>query len=158
MTWDRTRVRRLLWPLLPLLILGAGITANWWWRRGEVVAKAEFDPGIASFTIEVRRVPVPVTNSKHFIISLYRGQYVVTSFRYFWPGYTPEHVRISWPCMNQFTVTFDDKYEARCVWSWGAGASWSMTIPEGGQKPGLSPYFFTPRKLPPPGCPNTSLE
>jgi len=144
--------------LLPLLILGAGISAHWWWRRGEVVAKAEFDPGIAPFTIEVRRVPVPVTNSKHFIISLNRGQYVVTSFRYFWPGYTPEHVRISWPCMNQFTVTFDDKYEARCVWSWGAGASWSMTVPEGGPKPGLSPYFFTPRKPPPPGCPNTSLE
>ena len=158
MTWNRTRVRRLLWPLLPLLILGACITANWWWRRGDVVAKAEFDPGIAPFTIEVRRVPVPVTNSKHFIISLYRGQYVVTSFRYFWPGYTPEHVRISWPCMNEFTVTFDDKYEARCVWSWGAGASWSMTVPEGGQKPGLSPYFFTPRKPPPPGCPKTSLE
>jgi hypothetical protein len=77
--------------------------------------QGRFDPGIAPFTIEVRRVPVPVTNSKHFIISLYRGQYVVTSFRYFWPGYTPEHVRISWPCMNQFTVTFDDKYEARCV-------------------------------------------
>jgi hypothetical protein len=121
-------------------------------RKGEVVATASFDPGIAPFTIEVRRVPVPVTNSKHFIISLYRGEYVVTSFRYFWLGYTPERVRISWPCVNQFTVSFDDKYEATCDWRWGAGASWSMTIPDGAEKPGLSPYYFTPRNPPPPGC------
>lgn len=127
-------------------------------RTGEVIATAEFDPGIAPFTIEARTVPVPVTSSKHFIISLYRGQYVVTSFRYFWLGYTPERVAISWPCINRFTVTFDDKYEATCDWSWGAGATWSMTVPEGSQKPGLSPYFFTPRKPPPPGCQDIPLE
>jgi len=40
------------------------------WRKGEVVATAKFDPGIAPFTIEVRKVPVPVTNSYHFIVSL----------------------------------------------------------------------------------------
>ena len=100
----------------------------------------------------MRRVPVPVTNSEHFIVSLYRGQYVVTSFRYFWPGYTPERVRISWPCVNHFTVTFDDRYEASCDWSWGAGAAWAMRVPEGGRLPGLSPYFFPPRRPVPPGC------
>ena len=30
------------------------------WRKGVVVATAKFDPGIAPFTIEVRKVPVPV--------------------------------------------------------------------------------------------------
>ncbi len=143
---------------LALLVFPLIMAAFWWWRQGEVVARAKFDPGIAPFTIEVRKVPVPVTNSKHFIISLYRGQYVVTSFRYFWPGYTPERVKISWPCINHFSVTFDEKYEAICEWSWGRGATWSMTVPDGGQKPGLSPYFFTPRKAPPPGCPNVPVE
>ena len=38
------------------------------------------------------------------------------SFRYFWPGYTPERVRVSWPCIDRFTVTFDDRYEASCDW------------------------------------------
>src|SRR5712664_3994138 len=118
-------MKRPLWLLIALLVFGAVLAGLWWWRRGEVVAKAEFDPGIAPFTIEVRRVPVPVTNSKHFIVSLYRGQYVVTSFRYFWPDYTPQRVRISWPCINHFTVTFDDKYEASCDWNWGASASWT---------------------------------
>jgi hypothetical protein len=127
-------------------------------RAGEVVATATFDPGIAPFTIEVRRVPVPVTNSKHFIVSLYRGQYVVTSFRYFWPGYTPERVHVSWPCINRFTVTFDDTYEASCDWRWGAGATWSMTVPDGSREPGLSPYFFTPRNPLPPGCPDFPLD
>ena len=46
-------------------------------RKGEIVATAAFDPGIAPFTIEVRKVPVPVTNSHHFIVSLHRGEYVV---------------------------------------------------------------------------------
>ncbi len=127
-------------------------------RQGEVVATAEFDPGIAPFTLEVRKVPVPVTNSSHFIVSLHRGQYVVTSFRYFWPDYTPGRVVVSWPCVNRFTVTFDDTYEASCEWSWGAGASWSITVPEGRQKPGLSAYFFTPRNPLPPGCPDIALE
>jgi hypothetical protein len=124
----------------------------WWWRNGKVVAHATFDPGIAPFTIEVRKVPVPVTNSSHFIISLFRGQYVVTSFRYFWPGYTPKHVTIAWPCISHFSVTFDGKYEAICDWNWGRGASWSMTTPPNSLKPGLSPYFFRPRKPPPAGC------
>ena len=25
-------------------------------------------------------------------LSLYRGEYVVTSFRYFWPNYKPENI------------------------------------------------------------------
>jgi hypothetical protein len=139
--------------LLGVLVSALMMGGFWYWRQGEVVAAASFDPGIAPFTIEVRKVPVPVTKSKHFIVSLYRGQYVVTSFRYFWPGYTPERVKISWPCINRFTVTFDDTYEAICDWSWGGGATWSMTVPQGGAKPGLSPYFFTPRNPIPAGCP-----
>jgi hypothetical protein len=55
------------------------------WRMGRVVAEAEFNPGIAPFHLTIRRVPVPVTQSSHFIVELRRGQYVVTSFRYFWP-------------------------------------------------------------------------
>src|SRR5262245_33758831 len=108
--------------LIIILILPVSF---WGWRQGEVVAKAEFNPGIAPFTIEVRKVPVPVTNSQHFIVSLYRGQYVVTSFRFFWPDYTPQQVKISWPCIDRFSVIFDDKYEAICEWRWGSGASWS---------------------------------
>jgi hypothetical protein len=155
MLWRSAGTKPIVLGLLAFLLIMAAFS---WWRQGEVVARAEFDPGIAPFTIEVRKVPVPVTNSKHLIISLYRGQYVVTSFRYFWPGYTPERVKISWPCINHFSVTFDEKYEAICEWSWGRGATWSMTVPEGGQKLGLSPYFFTPRKAPPPGCPNVPVE
>jgi hypothetical protein len=136
-----------------LLLLLAGFAAMRWWRSGVIVAQAQFDPGIAPFTITVRRVPVPVTASKHFIVELYRGQYVVTSFRYFWPEYTPERVRISWPCLNHFSVVFDEKYEANCDWSWGAGATWSMKSPSGALPPGLSGYFFTPRNPPPAGCP-----
>ena len=135
----------LAWPL-------AGGAAIWWWRSGEIVASAKFDPGIAPFTLVVRRVPVPVTASKHFIVELHRGQYVVTSFRYFWPDYTPKQVRISWPCINHFSVIFDEKYEAICDWSWGAGATWSMKTAGPALKPGLSPYFFTPRNPPPAGC------
>lgn len=128
-----------------------------WWRQGKVVAEATFDPGIAPFKIKVRSVPVPVTNSRHFIVSLYRGQYVVTSFRYFWPGYTPEKVSISWPCMNHFTVHFDN-YTATCDWQWGAEATWSMSTPSGSREPGLSPYYFTPRKPVPEGCPAITVE
>ncbi len=152
----RTRWALVLLPGLLLFLLISG--AFLWWRQGTVVASAEFDPGIAPFTIKVRKVPVPVTHSSHFIVELYRGQYVVSSFRYFWPGYTPERVNISWPCINRFTVTFDDKYQATCDWNWGAGATWAMTTPEGSQQPGLSPYFFTPRKPPPSGCPTVPVE
>ena len=140
--------------LIMLCIIGLLGLGWWWWRSGSIVARAEFDPGIAPFTIVVRRVPVPVTHSKHFIIELYRGQYVVTSFRYFWPNYTPEQVAISWPCINRFTVIFDDKYEASCEWSWGSGSTWSMKSIGGSVQPGLSPYFFTPRKPIPAGCPD----
>src|SRR2546430_1989771 len=116
---ESTRARILLVGSLVLILGGF-----WWWRHGVIVAHATFDPGIAPFSIEVRKVPVPVTKSSHFIISLFRGQYVVTSFRYFWPGYTPEHVEISWSCINHFSVTFDKKYEATCDWNWGQGATW----------------------------------
>jgi hypothetical protein len=85
LTWKNRKNRpHLIW----FGIAGGIFIAGLWlafvvWRHGTVVAEAKFNPGIAPFTIEVRRVPVPVTNSKHFIVELYRGQYVVTSFRYF---------------------------------------------------------------------------
>jgi len=145
--------RSLKYLAIPVVLFLAVLAAMWWWRSGVIVASARFDPGIAPFTIQVRRVPVPVTASKHFIVELYRGQYVVTSFRYFWPEYTPERIRISWPCLNHFSIMFDEKYEAICDWSWGAGASWSMKSATGALAPGLSPYFFTPRNPPPAGCP-----
>lgn len=122
------------------------------WREGKIVASAQFDPGIAPFTIDVRKVPVLVTKSEHFVVTLYRGQYPVTSFRYFWLNYTPKKVTISWRCIDRFTVRFDDLYEANCEWSWGKGAQWSMTVPPNSKQPGLSPYFFTPRNPIPEGC------
>jgi hypothetical protein len=125
------------------------------WRRGTVIAEAKFDPGIAPFTLTIRKVPVAVTDSSHFIVELRRGQYVVTSFRYFWPGYTPNRVRIDWPCINYFTVTFDDAHIAKCEWSWGKQAVWTMSEQPGVEEAGLSAYYFTPRKPPPAGCPSS---
>jgi hypothetical protein len=122
------------------------------WRQGEEVARADFDPGIAPFTVTVRKVPVPVTNSYHFIVALYRGQYVVTSFRYFWEGLTPHKVVIDWPCVERFTVTFDDSHVAACSWSWGKSASWTMTERTGDTPAGLSAYYFTPQNPLPAGC------
>jgi len=141
-----------------VVIIGLVSGGFWWWRHGTVVARASFDPGIAPFTVEVRKVPVPVTRSRHFIVSLYRGQYVVTSFRYFWPGYTPSHVTIAWPCIDTFTVTFDEQHVATCHWRWGQEATWSMSEPTNGPKPGLSPYFFTPRNPPPSNCPSSDAS
>ncbi len=121
------------------------------WRQGKVVAEAEFDPGIAPFKVVVRRVPVPVTQSEHYIVALYRGQYVVTAQRYFWPGHTPQTVKISWPCLEKFTVTFDGSRVATCEWSWGRGATWGLEE-SSAPRAGLSGYFFTPRKPVPEGC------
>lgn len=121
--------------------------------QGKIVAEATFDPGVAPFKLSVRRVPVPVTRSDHFIVELTRGQYVVSSFRYFWAGYTPKKVTISWPCLEHFTVTFDDVHVATARWSWGAAATWTMTSPADAATPaGLSGYYFTPRNPPAPGC------
>ncbi len=106
------------------------------WRAGRIVATATFNPGIAPFDIAVREVPVPVTHSRHFIITLSRGQYPVTSFRYFWVSYTPKSVRIEWPRLESFRVIFDDRYVATCNWSWGEGATWTMQSPAGAQAPG----------------------
>ncbi len=142
--------------LLILLVFAVSLVPLSIWRRGTVVAEAEFNPGIAPFKLTVRRVPVPVTDSQHFIVELTRGQYVVTSFRYFWAGYTPQHVEISWPCIERFTVTFDRSYTATCDWSWGAGATWTMSGPDQ-HRPGLSPYYFEPRNPPPSGCQPVSL-
>ena len=114
------------------------------WRAGRIVAEAEFNPGVAPFHLTVRRVPVPVTQSSHFIVELKRGQYVVTSFRYFWPQYTPQRVKITWDKIERFTVTFDDVYVATCDWRWGREASWRLTEPPGGNIAGLSATFFTP--------------
>lgn len=146
------------WHLCVILVIIGSLGTFLWWRKGVVVASAKFDPGIAPFSVEVRKVPVPVTNSEHFIVSLYRGQYQVTSFRYFWPSYTPERVTISWPCINRFVVTFDDKYEATCEWSWGSAATWSIASPLGARKAGLSPYYFTPRNVQPAECPVLPIE
>ena len=109
------------------------------WRNGKVVAEAEFNPGIAPFTLTVREVPVPVTRSHHFIVTLRRGEYPVTSFRYFWIDYTPTKVRINWPQLQSFTVTFDDTYAASCNWSWGNRAVWTIAGPPNGRTAGEIP-------------------
>jgi hypothetical protein len=117
----------------------AAIATHFVWRAGRVVAEAKFDPGIAPFDITVREVPVPVTRSHHFIVTLKRGQYPVTSFRYFWTGYTPERVRIEWTRLDTFKVVFDERYVATCSWSWGGDAIWTMQVPPGAQAPGDRP-------------------
>lgn len=118
-----------------VLFAGAIIGFNIW-RAGNVVAEATFNPGIAPFDVTVRKVPAPVTDSHHFIITLKRGQYPVTSFRYFWVRYTPKNVRIEWTRMETFKVVFDDRYIATCSWCWGREATWTMQVPPGGQMPG----------------------
>ena len=133
----------LLVAVMLVPVVGAAIVFGVW-RMGHVVAEAEFNPGIAPFHLTVRRVPVPVTHSSHFIVELKRGQYVVTSFRYFWPEYTPERVKIGWDKIEHFTVTFDDAYVASCDWSWGKEATWRMVGPPDGKTAGLSATYFTP--------------
>jgi hypothetical protein len=137
------RVSRLAKVVLLAIVLLPPIAFGLW-RTGRVVAEAEFNPGIAPFHLTVWRVPVPVTQSSHFIVELKRGQYVVTSFRYFWPQYTPQRVKIGWDKIEHFTVTFDDNYVATCDWSWGKEAIWRMSGPPGGVAPGLSATYFTP--------------
>lgn len=122
-----------------LLILLVGQTGWLIWRHGTVVAEASFDPGVAPFTLTVRRVPVPVTHSEHFICELRRGQYPVTSFRFFWSGYTPTKVAISWPRLDHFAIAFDDRYVATCDWYWGRQATWAISFPEGAPPPGELP-------------------
>lgn len=136
--------------LAPSYLLAFG---HRWWRAGEIVASASFNPGIAPFDVSVRKVPVPVTHSDHFIVELRRGEYVVTAHRFFWHDYTPQQVTIDWPCIEQFTVTFDQRYVATCDWQWGRGATWTLTEPAGAPPAGLSPYFFVPRREVPEGCP-----
>ncbi len=121
------------------IIFIAGFSVHFLWRDGTVVAKARFDPGIAPFDIAVREVPVPVTHSHHFIVTLKRGQYPVTSFRYFWIGYTPKTVRIEWSRLESFKVIFDERYTASCNWSWGKEATWTMNVPAGAEVPGDQP-------------------
>ena len=120
-------------------IFAAAVAAHTVWRAGTVVAEASFDPGIAPFDVTVREVPVPVTGSHHFIVTLRRGQYVVTSFRYFWVKYTPKSVKIEWTKLETFKVIFDDRYVATCNWSWGKEATWTMQVPSGGETPGDRP-------------------
>jgi hypothetical protein len=117
----------------------AAVVALIVWRAGGVVAEATFNPGIAPFDLTVREVPVPVTRSHHFIITLRRGQYPVTSFRYFWVKYTPKNVKIEWTRLETFKVIFDDRYVATCHWSWGKEATWTMQVPPGGEVPGDQP-------------------
>ncbi len=122
--------------VIPLIIFATIIVGFFVWRAGRIVARATFNPGIAPFDIAVREVPVPVTHSRHFIITLSRGQYPVTSFRYFWVSYTPKSVRIEWPRLESFRVIFDERYVATCNWSWGEEATWMMQAPAGAQLPG----------------------
>lgn len=122
-----------------IAVLLAGDAAFVLWRQGSVVAQAVFNPGIAPFDITVREVPVPVTRSRHFIVTLKRGQYPVTSFRYFWIAYTPQKVRIEWARLDTFKVIFDERYVATCNWSWGRQAIWTMDLPQGAQPPGDQP-------------------
>jgi hypothetical protein len=125
--------------VVPVAILAAIVVGFFVWRAGGIVATASFNPGIAPFDITVREVPVPVTRSHHFIITLKRGQYPVTSFRYFWVSYTPKSVRIEWMRLETFKVIFDERYVATCNWSWGREATWTMQAPAGAQLPGDQP-------------------
>ena len=125
--------------VIPIVVFIAVIAGFFVWRAGTVVAAASFNPGIAPFDVTVREVPVPVTRSNHFIITLRRGQYPVTSFRYFWVSYTPKTVRIEWPSLETFNVIFDDRYIATCNWRWGREATWSMRSPAGSELPGDQP-------------------
>jgi len=122
-----------------VIVFTAAIVGHFLWRAGRVVAEATFDPGIAPFDLTVREVPVPVTRSHHFIATLKRGQYPVTSFRYFWTDYTPKNVRIEWTRLETFKVIFDERYVATCNWSWGREATWTMQVPAGAQAPGDQP-------------------
>jgi hypothetical protein len=122
-----------------IAVFASAVIAHVVWRAGSVVAEATFDPGIAPFDVTVREVPVPVTQSHHFIVTLKRGQYPVTSFRYFWLQYTPKSVRIEWTRLETFKVIFDDRYVATCNWSWGKEATWTLQVPPGGQTPGDRP-------------------
>lgn len=131
--------RRNLVIVIATAVFIAGFAGHFFWRAGSIVAEARFDPGIAPFDITVREVPVPVTRSHHFIITLKRGQYPVTSFRYFWTAYTPKSVRIEWTRLETFKVIFDERYVATCTWSWGREASWTMQVPPGAQVPGEQP-------------------
>ncbi len=131
--------RRNLGVLAALVFFAAAILGFYYWRAGTIVAEAKFDPGIAPFDLTVRSVPVPVTRSRHFIVTLRRGQYPVTSFRYFWVGYTPRSVRIEWPRLESFKVVFDERYVATCEWNWGGRATWTMQAPQGAQPPGDAP-------------------
>lgn len=131
--------RKNLGMVILVVILTASYAGFFVWREGTVVAKASFNPGIAPFDITVREVPVPVTHSHHFIITLKRGQYSVTSFRYFWIAYTPKTVRIEWARLEAFKVIFDERYKATCNWSWGREATWTMDVPPGAQAPGDRP-------------------
>jgi hypothetical protein len=63
----------------------------------------------------------------------------VTSFRFFWDGYTPEKVSIDWKTLNHFAITFDQKYVATADWHWGREAVWAMTSPPGVARPGEEP-------------------
>ena len=117
----------------------AAALVHYSWREGQVVAIATFNPGIAPFRLTVREVPVPVTHSNHFIVTLKRGQYPVTSFRYFWIAYTPKKVRIEWPRLESFKVIFDERYIAICNWRWGQDATWTMQMPPNAEEPGDRP-------------------
>ncbi len=125
--------------IIAIVTFAASIAGFFLWRAGSIVAEARYNPGIAPFDITVREVPVPVTHSHHFIITLKRGQYPVTSFRYFWLAYTPKRVRIEWTRLETFKVIFDERYVATCTWSWGREAAWTMQVPPGAQAPGDQP-------------------
>jgi hypothetical protein len=135
----KLRHRKNLVIVAPIAIFVVIIAGFFYWRAGTIVAAASFNPGIAPFDITVREVPVPVTRSHHFIITLKRGQYPVTSFRYFWVSYTPKSVRIEWPRLETFKVIFDERYIAKCEWSWGREATWTLEAPAGTQLPGDQP-------------------
>jgi len=125
--------------VIAVAVFAAAVAGHYIWRAGRIVAETTFDPGIAPFDIAVREVPVPVTRSHHFIVTLKRGQYPVTSFRYFWIDYTPKSVRIEWTRLETFKVVFDERYVAICNWSWGREATWTMQVPPGAQAPGDQP-------------------
>ena len=81
----------------------------WNLKEGVVVAEAEFNPGIAPFTVEARRVPVPADAFQAFLsLSLFTAwRHVVDVIPVFlaWQ-IRREKAEIDWPSMNHFSVTF----------------------------------------------------
>jgi len=43
-----------------------------------------------------------------------------------------------WRRLETFKIIFDDRYVARCNWSWGKEATWSMQAPPAAKRPAIN--------------------